>query len=77
MNDDEVEVKVAMLQLSEAKEKLRELEGPSLGPPYCSFCQRGKGQYSCCIEGPSNVRICDSCVMEAYGMVTVELKDEQ
>ncbi len=70
MEDEEYQK--AKLELQQAMNELRKLEGKSQGPPYCSFCRRGKGQYSCCVEGPSNVRICNACVMEAYGLMMEE-----
>ncbi|MCG8111584.1 MAG: hypothetical protein N0E59_12560 [Candidatus Thiodiazotropha taylori] len=59
-------------ELKLAIEELKKMEGKSQGPPYCSFCRRGKGQYLCCVEGPGNVRICDTCIMEAHSLVIKE-----
>lgn len=66
---DDKDFQKAKRDLQLMMDKLRTLEGESQGSPYCSFCHRGKGQYACCVEGASNVRICDVCVMQAYSLV--------
>ena len=76
MDDNETDYKLVQAELKKAMDGLRKFEGKSQGPPYCSFCRRGKGQYLCCVEGNSNVRICDRCVMEAYEIILSELKSE-
>ena len=76
MDDDKIEFKFAQLELRKAVEDLRKFEGKSQGPPYCSFCRRGKGQYSCLIEGNSSVRICDRCVIDSYALILGEMEDE-
>ena len=76
MDDKDIEFKLAQQELKEAFKELRKFEGKSQGAPYCSFCRRGKGQYCCLIEGNSNVRICDRCVMEANSMIQEELNND-
>jgi len=75
MDDDDAEIKSASLQLEKAVDDLSKIGGVKVSPPYCSFCRRGKGQYLLCVEGPSNVRICDRCVLKAHEMIMNEIDE--
>ena len=77
MDDDDAEIKSSSLQLEKAVDDLSKIGGVKVSPPYCSFCRRGKGQYLFCVEGHSNVRICDNCVIKAHEMIMNEIKNEQ
>ncbi|GJM10573.1 MAG: hypothetical protein DHS20C11_28490 [Lysobacteraceae bacterium] len=77
MDEAEYEVKQAVVRLKKATEKLDQLRGKDQGPPYCSFCRRGKGQYSFLVEGPTNSRICEFCITEANMLLTMEVAREK
>lgn len=73
-NDNLMKCARAKLDFINAKQQLNELrDAQRAGPPYCSFCRRGKGQYLFCIEGRSGSRICEECVFDCYEKVIEEL----
>ena len=74
--DSELDFQLAKSELLKAKLKLSELSrNAHPTPPYCSFCQRGKGQYLFCVEGLNNVRICETCAFDVCESVVNELNN--
>ena len=78
MPDDEVDIRLAELELRAARRQLRELEYrratgtelPPDEPPLCSFCGAGQNNVRRMLPGDevSGIRphICDSCVQEFH-----------
>ena len=83
--DDEIDFDKARREMNEAANALRRIAGkPEIPfvpsgpgqPPYCSFCGKGRSEVKRMMRGPTEVYICNECVVVCSEIIEGEESNE-